>query len=518
MQIESRAALCLKTGLLGFVLLVHCFPLKAETLEKWDSRVVTIKSYQQEHDWRIPWNKKEIRTRAGMALVIRKPGPQTADNQTRFLLTNADLAANATLIEVTRKDDPHPYRALTRKIDHALNVALLQVEDTEFWKTLNPVEWGKAAKGKLTVLHTQPGTEMKLAEGELERVSVGHRQLRDAWLPILQINLKTPPPQGALVIQEDRAVGMVLNSSQGAVNALPAQLIRLFLEASADNPDAGLPQRGFQWTSLPQQSMSDHFRIPAGNAGIWISRVLPYGTGSGVLKAGDFLTAIGEWKIDQNGKIQHPVWGKTLFDILFLDELRPGNRVAFTVIRDGSELVLSARVSNFRENGRMVPLKRIGVPPRYVIRWGLLFQELTLNYLQVWGNNWQTRAPLRLRLFMQLDRNSPGGSSVSWNGLSAPDVKTDHQRRVVVLSQVLPDEINIGYQDLNNIVVTHVNGRQIQNLESLVSAFEKPSGDFHLLEFLPGSERRQVILPDKLLDSANARILSNFQIPGIQSL
>ena len=141
-----------------------------------------------------------------------------------------------------------------------------------------------------------------------------------------------------------------------------------------------------------------------------------------------------------------------------------------------------------------------------------IFQELTLNYLEVWGQNWENRAPLRLRLFKQLDLTRT--KNVSQN----TPAKHPSRERIVILSQVLPDVVNIGYQELRNMVVKKVNGKRVVNLESMVEALQNPQTGFHRVEFLPGSERVQIVLPVQELVSADERIMKNFQIPRLQSL
>ena len=97
-------------------------------------------------------------------------------------------------------------------------------------------------------------------------------------------------------------------------------------------------------------------------------------------------------------------------------------------------------------------------------------------------------------------------------------MKNQDQERIVILSQVLPDAVNIGYQELRNLVVKRANGRKVIHLESLVEALNHPQTGFHRIEFLPGSERVQVVLPVMELAKADARIKNNFQIPRFQSL
>ena len=156
-------------------------------------------------------------------------------------------------------------------------------------------------------------------------------------------------------------------------------------------------------------------------------------------------------------------WGISLFDLLFLAHLKVGDSVKLEVIREGKPVVLQTIVSAYEENSRLVPLKIIGTAPRYVIEGGFLFQELTLNYLRIWGANWQTRAPMRLRLFLEQNK----AVSIYENNktdISSTETKisSEHPLRIVLVSQVIPDPLNIGYQKLSNAVVLQVNGKQIR--------------------------------------------------------
>ena len=490
-------------------ILLSFAPMQVEAEENKESvnfsSQVRIKSYQQDYDWLNPWNKKDVVPRSGVGSVIRVGEKQW------MLLTSADLVSNATLIEAKRTKTSLPSRMYLKRIDHAPNLALLESDDASFFSGMRGLEWGNPEKGQAELPDLSSG-RIELMQGEITGLTVGHRQVRDAWLPILQLGLKKIPPQGSIVLQKQKAVGMVLNGSQGNYNVLPKQLINKFLSQSAGPDHDRFSHRGFQWQFFAQPSLAEFSKIPENQEGIWISRVLPYGTGSEVLQAGDYLTRIGDWQLNREGQIEHSKWGNVLFDVLFLEDLDAGDEVELGIYRGGQSLNLKTKVGTYRQNGHRVPMKIFGKPPRYLIRGGMIFQELTLNYLEVWGQNWENRAPLRLRLFKQLDLTR------TTNASGTKPIKHSSRERIVILSQVLPDVVNIGYQELRNMVVKKVNGKRVVNLESMVEALQNPQTGFHRVEFLPGSERVQIVLPVQELVSADERIMKNFQIPRLQSL
>ena len=81
---------------------------------------------------------------------------------------------------------------------------------------------------------------------------------------------------------------------------------------------------------------------------------------------------------------------------------------------------------------------------------GLVFEELTRPYLGAWGD-WARRAPPRL--LVAIDRE--------------PDEAGAEPKRIVLLSSVLPDAANLGYQELRDLIVARVNGRPVASLADL---------------------------------------------------
>ena len=79
---------------------------------------------------------------------------------------------------------------------------------------------------------------------------------------------------------------------------------------------------------------------------------------------------------------------------------------------------------------------------------GLVFQELSLEYLKAWGKSWYKRAPLRL---MQIFSKSN----------FEREKKGD---RVVVLNKVLADSVNEGYQEMQSLVLEKLNDQKIHSL------------------------------------------------------
>ena len=137
-------------------ILFNPLQLKAEIpdINPWFSQAVMLKTYQQSYDWRIPWEKGGITTQTGMGLVVSLPqSPKRLTSEKiqktkLYLMTTAELVANATLIEATRKDIRVPCQAKLLMMDYASNLALIKINDLKFWKGLKPIKFSPLKPNK----------------------------------------------------------------------------------------------------------------------------------------------------------------------------------------------------------------------------------------------------------------------------------------------------------------------------------------------------------------------------------
>ena len=124
---------------------------------------------------------------------------------------------------------------------------------------------------------------------------------------------------------------------------------------------------------------------------------------------------------------------------------------------------------------------------------GLVFQPLSDPYLRSWGADWRRRAPFRLNYY---NFQSP----------------TKERTGLVLLSQVLPDPYNLGYQEDRFLVVNKVNGAKISKLADLEAALKKPQNGFHVVEFMEGDRVTKLVLDAESEPEATRRILQRYKI------
>jgi hypothetical protein len=273
-------------------------------------------------------------------------------------------------------------------------------------------------------------------------------------------------------------------------------LLTLFIRASRQFPYPGFAQRGFAWQQLNHPALRASNSLPENSPGVLIRRVHAGGTGSGQLRPGDILTRIGPYTIDPEGQIEHPYFGQMLFTIAInesLDESLP-----VEIVREGKPRSLKLR------RQRLTPLDYRVIPyvfdraVDFEVQGGLVLQELTLSYLRAWGKNWPERAPARLAIEAIMNPlRDPG---------KAPE-------RVVFVSKILPDPVNLGYEDVPNAIVIRANGRPIVSLADFREALQSPINGFDVVEFMPGQGRAKLVFKADMLTVANQRIRERYEVP-----
>jgi len=109
----------------------------------------------------------------------------------------------------------------------------------------------------------------------------------------------------------------------------------------------------------------------------------------------------------------------------------------------------------------LVPPPQPSRRPSYFIYAGLVFMPLTYDYMSTW--KW--------------DDVTPRFKHYYYNRLPS-----ERHAQIVIVNQVLPHDINVGYHQLHGAVVERINGVEIRGMTDLARAFAAPAGRFHVLE------------------------------------
>jgi hypothetical protein len=139
--------------------------------------------------------------------------------------------------------------------------------------------------------------------------------------------------------------------------------------------------------------------------------------------------------------------------------------------------------------------------PRYYVLGGLVFQELSRQFLREWGAEWTRKAPER---FLYLD------------AYQRELFRDDPRQRVVIMSNVLPTPCTVGYEELNCLIVTKINGQSLKSLADIETALAHPVEGFHHIEFQghPG----EIVIDAAQATQIEASLMSSYGLPSLKRL
>ena len=469
------------------VVILSCFitpPVWARTGVK--EAVVKIYTVYNSYDYDEPWQMLGQRRRGGSGCIISG----------RRILTSAHVVGDQTFIQVRKAGEARKYTAEAEIVAHECDLAVLRVNDDSLFSGVRPIEVGGLAEARDSVAvygFPKGGDELCITEGVVSRVE--HREYTHsrAFLLTCQIDASiNPGSSGGPVVKDDKLVGVAFQSADSGENIgymVPAPVINHFLTDIEDGKYDGTPGLGISWQKMENPDLRLKFGMTEEQNGVLVNRIYPGSPAGGILKSEDIILSIDGKGIENDGTIEFRRGERTFFGYL-AQRKHINDTVKFEILRQGTLLDREITLSKPLHFWRLVPHERYDVAPTYYILGGLVFEPVTLNFLKTW-RKWYLNAPLHLINYYL--RGEP----------------TDDQREIVVLVKVLADEINVGYHNWKNRVISYVNGKKISTIKDLVRAFEEHEGKYHIIEDKWG---QKIVLDKSKVDKNGQRILKKYKI------
>jgi hypothetical protein len=457
--------------------------------------VVSVRVTGQDWNWRAPWEKQAPWTRTVTGLVV--PGQRILASSTAF--------GNPLLVEAQKLGSEERSVAKVQLVDHEGPLALIAVDDPSFWEGLAPLplETRAQAEGTVTILRWQRTGLLDAYPGTLRQVRSGRHGLSQTSLLTVDISTSAESlGDSEVVVANGKVVGLVAGRNGDAYSAIAAPVLSQFLAGAKAGDWRSFARAGVAWQDLTNPALRASLGLHPGETGIRLTRVLPNGSAGGVLKPGDVVLEMDGAKLDPTGYYDHPLYGRMLFPLLFTDGRRPGDTMPVEVLRDGKRLALTLTLKAMRPDQDRVPPYVYGRGPDYVIVGGLVFEEVTRPYLAAWGD-WTRRAPPRLLVAIdRAEETEQGGPQ---------------PHRIVLLSSVLPDTANLGYQQLHDLIVERVNDKPIANLQDLRRAFATPLGGFHVIDLLAGQAASRIVIDTAEAVASRQRLQQAYGVARLDS-
>jgi hypothetical protein len=485
MKIQSGkiCAIAIALSVMAGVWTAFCTEVKGQFLVK------VIVSYQ-EYDSRLPWRQLAPGRRSGYGIML---------SGGRFLTTER-LVRNHTLVQIQKPGSGVKVRAMVEIADWQLDLALLRTDEEGAISGLMPVELATSvvSRASVKVVQCDESDQPQVTDAEVVRIAVD--QLPDVPASSLIFDVLTTVNvngESAAVLHENKLAGVFIsydtNTRTGKM--LPYCVLKRFLDDADNQPYEGVASAGFLWSPLVDPVKRRFLGVKEPEAGIIVLSCVPYSGAAEVLKSGDVILEWDGHSIDNLGYYKDEQFGKLAFSYLTQSK-RPGEKVDATIIRDKETKKVSVPLSHIDDQHALVPEGNNEGQVEYLVEGGMVLRELTGYYLKAYGN-WERNADSRLVHLYRRRKyaiEKPGD-------------------RVVILSLVLPDAINIGYQSFRDEIVTAVNGKPVRNMADVFRIVDNDGG-LHRLTLKDSAV--DLILDLAEMQSANARLQKVYQIPSLR--
>jgi hypothetical protein len=427
--------------------------------------LVRVNVTGQSYDYFRPWQKKAPFSKRALGAVLSKD---------RVLVT-ADLVANQNYVELERAESGEKTAATVEVIDYEANLALLRPAEKTFLDGITPLEIASdtVAGDRLAAWQLEPTGALLATEGLVTTVQMMPYPIDVGEFLTYRISIPMQYRENSYtvpLVKKNKLAGLLLryDSRSQLLDAIPAPVITHFLKEAESQNYRGFPSAGFSFFPTRDPALREFAGEKGKDAGgVYVTNVeRDTPAMKAGLQVGDIVTAVANNKIDQNGNYVDPLYGKIEFTNLLTAHAYAGDVVPFRIQRNGKPMQLDVTLEHRDAKDYVSAPYNLDQPPRYYVLGGLIFQELSRQYLKEWGPNWQREAPQRL---VYLDHFQS-------------ELFPDKNRRVVILSQVLPANSTIGYDELAYLTVTKVNGKEIKSLDDLAEAVKQPIEGFIKIE------------------------------------
>ncbi len=452
--------------------------------------VVRINSTMQAWNPGQPWEKFPPRQRRALAAIVA-PGQ---------VLTNAEMVADVTYLEFESPDATRFAQAKVIAVDYEANLALLgavdPAEGEAFFKDTVPLEITEPAHigDDLEILQIEDNGLALLTLGNLRSVDISSNFLpgHGFLTYLVKASMQSAASSFSLpVLKSGKLAGVLVSydSKDQICDVTATDIVIRFLKDSAAGDYKGFPNFGIAIARTDDPSFRQWLKLTDDQGGIYVQSVRKGGSAETAgVKKGDVILAIDGNAIDRRGYYQHPDYGSVFWGHLVRGEKATGDTITLAILRDGEPLEIPVVLTREEENSKLVPGYTFGTAPNFLVKGGLVFQELTVPLLEAYGKNWESRAPLDF-----LD------------ALENPEKFEDNMDRVVFLSGSIPTPATVGYESLRNLIVRKVNGKDVRDMKSLKDAFDSNSQELHSIEF--DKEDFKVYLDDALATQVDSQLL-----------
>ncbi|XDD52398.1 serine protease [Leptospira sp. WS92.C1] len=465
-------------------------PLSKGSQESYNKSIIQVKVTFQEPEYHQPWKKKSPRVRRGVGLV-------TEGNR---ILIPYSLLPDATLIEVKKYSSYSEIKAVVFRQDPESNLALLRVDKKNFFDDLVPLTFSPVVvfPKQVNVYQLDNSGSIQSTSATLLSMDMDQMPLGQIELPVVDLSSSEGLNGfGEIVIENGKVSGILyeFTSAKNSGRIIPSFVIQKFINTPGINVFA---YKGFRFRPITDGAVKKYYGMEESDSGVLVADIIPGSSASGVLKLEDIVLEFGGKNVDSKGYIEHPLYGKQVLSFLAHSGdsfgFSLGKEIPILILRDKKKINLSMKLKSFPYEAVRIPFRNIPVTNDFAVEGGFVFLELSEVLLEEWGKDWRSRVDRKL--------------------LYLYDYSKFHEKegtygKIVLLSQVLPDESNNGFHDLSFKIVDAIDDEPVKSVMDLKQKIRGGKGDYSLISLDDGTE---IALNRKQLKEINERINKSYKI------
>ncbi len=453
--------------------------------------IMKIRVVSQRYDFFRPWTKKQPSSARGLAVVI----------EGNRLIAPANLVQDHNYIELEHITTGERVPAKLILVDYEADLALVEPVDTNVLKDMTPLELAEAVplKGDASVWQFEENGTPIVTSAVMRRAGSAFGQLFYSFTADLPTY--APTPIGTPVVKDGKLAAIMTGYSKTSRNlsGISVQVLRHFIDDADDGGYLGFPTAGFGFSLLDDPQLREYLQLPEKENGVYVTYVRPGSPAADAqLQKGDVVLAIDKFNIDRKGEYRDELYGKLAFTNLINTYSNTGDLRTFWIWRNGRRQSLEIRLRSMPVSSYPVPPYIHDTPPEFIIVGGVIIQELSGEYLKLYGD----RAPMRLEYYR---RNQ-------WE-LVEPESK------VVFISYIIPLEGTEDYENFNTKIIDKVNGRKIRDLREVKAALKLPIAKhgrkFHVFGFV--TPPHKLVLDLELAEKAETKLKNEYLIPKLSN-
>ena len=421
-----------------------------------------------------------------------------------LVLTLASNVLNAKMIEMTLDAEPLPAKLEVVGVELNANLALLRGKLPKGAKPLPLPEKTKFAPGEPVRMYWKTADGLMMtSDAVLDMVETRFNYNSSQGLAMYHAVKASHPGNGwgtPVFNSKGTCLGLSLSgSSDYDFYILTCDTIhKVFdLKNGALKTPTAVP--GFSMEPLTQPYLRKALGVSDVEGGALVAKVFEQGAGHKKLKTGDVLLSVCGHKLDAWGRYNDSISDTPLSFERIFSQYYVTDTFPVEIVRDGKRMSIDLDLSSIDYDKWLVPSNPFNKQLPYLVRGGFVFTPLSQSYLEVWGGDFQNKAPLYL-----LD---------AWRR-NKYKISTPERRDVVVISRVLSHPSNLGLQNVRNMIVSKVNGKALESLSQLKAILDDTSKERVELTLLPGNV--PLLLSPKILKAADPAIKRRYGISQLE--